>query len=147
MGNFNRLWNISNTAQQFDRYKRVLCLCSAGLLRSPTAAIVLAGEPFNFNTRAAGTGREYALIPVDDVLINWADQIVCMSKGHRTDLQEHFEDEVNGKDIVVLNIPDDYQYRDEKLVSLIKERYIEATGWAKNPEPRGVLVKEKIQEE
>lgn len=148
MGSMNRLWNVGNQFQQMDRYKRVLCVCSAGLLRSPTTAVVLAGEPFNFNTRAAGIETSYALIPVDDVLLEWADQIVCMTKRHRDDLLEKFEEDANGKDIVVLNIPDDFLYRDPKLVSLIKERYIEATGWGKvDPEPRGVLVKEKTQEE
>ncbi len=36
------------------KYKRVLCVCSAGVLRSATTAVVLSKEPFNFNTRSAG---------------------------------------------------------------------------------------------
>ena len=43
---------VSNPYQ--GDYHKVLCVCSAGCLRSPTAAVVLAQEPFNFNTRSAG---------------------------------------------------------------------------------------------
>ena len=55
----NRLANSSNRYQ--GEYKRVLCVCSAGLLRSPTAALVLSQEPYNFNTRAAGLDEAFAL--------------------------------------------------------------------------------------
>lgn len=48
----NRIANASNKFQ--GSYKRVLCVCSAGLLRSPTAALVLSKDPYNFNTRACG---------------------------------------------------------------------------------------------
>lgn len=90
-------------------------MCSAGLLRSATTAVVLAGEPYNFNTRACGTA-DYALIKLDDVLIHWADEIVCMEKEHKKLIN-------TDKHVVCLNIPDIYAYRDEKLISLIKERY------------------------
>lgn len=74
----NRKWNSHNEYQ--GKHKRVLCVCSAGLLRSPTAAWVLSNPPYNFNTRAAGIDVGHALIPVDDVLIEWADEIVCMDE-------------------------------------------------------------------
>ena len=48
----NRIANSTNPFQK--DYKRVLCVCSAGLLRSPTAAYVLSQAPYNYNTRAAG---------------------------------------------------------------------------------------------
>ena len=50
--NYNRLGNSRNIYQGKD--KRVLCVCSAGLLRSPTAANVLHKE-FGYNTRACGS--------------------------------------------------------------------------------------------
>lgn len=99
-------------------YKKVLCLCTANSLRSPTAAIVLAQEPFNFNTRSAGTVPFYALIPVDDVLVAWADEIVCMEAKHAEGLPQ-------GKKVVVLDIPNDFKYRQPELMGLIKTRYME----------------------
>ena len=116
----NRLWNTKNPAQ--GEYKRVLCLCSAGLLRSPTTAVVLAGEPYNYNTRAAGVESDYALIPVDDVLIDWADEIVCVNAGTADRLRSLFHAD-DLPTVVVLNIPDNYGYRSPKLVHMIKEQY------------------------
>jgi predicted protein tyrosine phosphatase len=81
MSFMNRLGNCTNPYQ--GNTKKVLCVCSAGLLRSPTAAVVLSQEPFNYNTRAAGISTDYALVQVDDVLVTWADEIVCMDENSR----------------------------------------------------------------
>lgn len=115
----NRLANANNEFQ--GDTKRVLCLCSAGLLRSPTAALVLSQEPYNYNTRAAGVSDEYALIPVDEVLLHWADEIVCVEERIKDALVAEFD--VGNTPIKVLNIPDNYEYRDPVLMKLIKEDY------------------------
>ena len=57
----NRLHNATNPYQ--GSYKKVLCVCSAGMLRAPTAAVVLSRPPYDFNTRAVGTDLGTALIP------------------------------------------------------------------------------------
>ena len=114
----NRLANCTNRYQ--GEYKRVLCVCSAGLLRSPTAAFVLSQEPYNFNTRAAGLTPEFALVPVDRVLLEWADEIVVMSAQQAEQIRAMLEDE---KQIVVLGIPDNFRYRDPELIRLIRESY------------------------
>lgn len=114
----NRLFNCTNKFQ--GPAKRVLCVCSAGLLRSPTAANVLHRE-FGYNTRAVGSNVEYALIPIDDVLINWADEIVFLDRGHLEGIAEDYD--LSGKRCIVLNIPDMYPYMDEELQSLIIKNY------------------------
>jgi len=119
----NRLGNSGNIFQ--GKYKRVLCVCSAGLLRSPTVALVLSQEPYNFNTRAAGVNEEFALIPVDKVLLRWADQIVTMDD-RQAELIRNMMEEGDDTPIVVLNIPDVFEYRDPELIELIRERYDEA---------------------
>ena len=119
----NRLANVSNRYQQPNKYKRVLCVCSAGLLRSPTAALVLSQEPWNFNTRAVGLTPEFALIPVDQVLLEWADEIVCMSADQVRIVRNLLEEFHSSKPVWTLNIPDNYEYRDPELVRLIGERY------------------------
>jgi len=116
----NRIWNTKNPYQ--GEYKRVLCVCSAGLLRSPTAAVVLAGEPFNYNTRAAGVDSDHALIPVDDVLVDWAEEIVCVNAGTADRLRRLYKKEELPK-VVTLDIPDDYRYRDPQLIQIIKDQY------------------------
>lgn len=121
---FNRLYNSKNPAQGGET--RVLCLCSAGLLRSPTVAWVLSNAPYDYNTRAAGVNQEYALIAVDQYLLSWADEIVCVEPDIRDQLvaycAEH-EIDISGKPVVVLDIPDRYRRRAPKLVEIIEQQY------------------------
>ena len=114
----NRLANVNNPYQDYGRYRRVLCVCSAGLLRSPTIAYVLAQEPYNCNTRAAGISEEYALVKVDDALVEWADEIVCANSDHYNFMVERYPH----KNISDLRIPDHYGYRDPELIAMIKAR-------------------------
>ena len=120
MSTHNRLANAKNPYQ--GNFKKVLCVCSAGLLRSPTAAFVLSQEPFNYNTRAAGLNKEYALIQVDEVLLEWADEIVCMDDDMQYDLEQ-----LTSKPIICLNVPDHYNYRDDRLCDSIIDAYQQAT--------------------
>ena len=119
----NRLGNCQNRYQDFHTHKRVLCVCSAGLLRSPTAAVVLSQEPWNYNTRAAGLAPEFALVPVDQVLLEWADEIVCMTSDQELELACKLGNLGLKTPVVSLNIPDNYRYRDPELVHMISESY------------------------
>lgn len=128
----NRLHNARNPNQ--GEFKKVLCVCSAGILRSPTAAWVLANPPFNFNTRAAGLHHEWALIPVDDTLIHWAHEIVVMTEDHFDVLHERFVIPPEKK-VFMLDVPDIYEYRDPELVELITRTYIARSDWGRGEIP------------
>lgn len=117
----NRFYNSKNPYQ--GDYKKVLCVCSAGLLRSPTTALVLSKDPFNFNTRAVGLDTRYALIPIDYVLLHWADTILCMNDGQLKEINKMIEDSgVGSTEAHSLDIEDSFSYRDEGLISIIKEK-------------------------
>ena len=120
MSTFNRLHNCTNPHQGKD--KRVLCLCSAGLLRSPTTAVVLQRE-YGYNTRAAGVSVQYALIEMDDVLLTWADEVVAVEPSVAKCIPDEFKDK-----LTVLNIPDMFEYMDPKLQEIILEQYRNANG-------------------
>lgn len=113
MTNFNRLANSQNPFQ--GKRKRVLAVCSAGLLRSPTIAWILSNPPFDFNTRACGITKEYALIPFDECLAFWADEIVVV--------EQYMKDEVlkvNKHAIVhVIDTPDQYECRSQELIDIL----------------------------
>jgi predicted protein tyrosine phosphatase len=119
----NRLGNTTNRYQNFHTHKRVVCVCSAGLLRSPTAAVVLAGEPWNYNTRAVGIVPEFALVPLDEVLLEWADEFVVMTEDQADQVRDRLNEAKVRTEVVCLNIPDNFSYRDPELVRLISERY------------------------
>ena len=136
MSKMNRLHNLTNPHQ--GEHKKVLCVCSAGLLRSPTAAVVLSQEPFNHNTRAAGTSHDYALVVVDEFLLSWADEVVCMSGEQKAAILKLIArlelDSEHHPRIINLDIPDDFSYRDPVLMKLIAERYAFITAGAVNQE-------------
>ena len=124
----NRMSNAGNRYQ--TNTMRVLCLGGAGLLRSPTTANVL-HQDYGYNTRAAGVYEEYALIFVDRVLIEWADQIVCVEPSVRDRLLGlyHYDEHALAKiqkSLVVLNVPGIYKWGDEHLKAVIREQYSEA---------------------
>ena len=115
----NQLANVKNPYQGDDR--KVLCVCSAGLLRSPTMAKVFA-EEFGYNTRSAGVSEDFALIPVSEALISWADEIVCAGAAHCHEIESQYD--IGDKPMYSLNIPDSYSYNDAELVELIKSAYL-----------------------
>jgi predicted protein tyrosine phosphatase len=118
-------YGIYSNSYQGD-YKRVLTVCSANMLRSPTIAHVLSAEPYNFNTRSAGVAG-FALIPVTEELLMWADEVVCADTEHALYIRDKLMQYQLDKPIVNLNIPDIYEYRNPKLIELIKERYEQRT--------------------
>lgn len=101
--------------------KRVLFVCSAGLLRSATAANIYAG--MGYNTRAAGSSS-YALIPLSANLIAWAQLIVFVNKENHKEAMDVFKNEDNAVDklvnSIVLDIPDVYEYKHPKLIAAFK---------------------------
>jgi predicted protein tyrosine phosphatase len=119
----NRLGNSKNHYQ--GDFKKVLCVCSAGLLRSPTAAWVLSNAPFNFNTRAVGSNPDYAMLLLDAVNVCWADEVVVMDSSQANLVKELLNEYGWDKPVHVLNTPDDYGYRDPELVELMTEKLLE----------------------
>jgi len=100
------------------KYKRVLFVCSGGMQRSATAAHWSACVK-RWNTRSCGT-REDALPPVHRNLIEWADKIYCMEKEHLKVLWSRFP--WARKKLHVLDIPDEFDYREEALIDLLTEK-------------------------
>ena len=98
-------------------WPRVLCVCSAGLLRSPALAWVLSNSPYNCNTRAAGSHKEYALVQVDQVLLNWARIVVFVNPENRARVEKMG---LTLPQTYTLNVPDNFAYREAQLVKAIR---------------------------
>ena len=70
---------------------------------------------------SAGTNND-AEQPVTGDLIEWADTIIAMEREHRNRLNRKFRAQLKGKQLIVLGIPDDYDYMQPELVSLLRAR-------------------------
>lgn len=121
----NRLANVHNRFQ--GNHIKVLTVCSAGLLRSPTIARVLTKDFDNVNCRAVGVSQEYALIPIDEAHIEWADVIICADHEHADTIEVDFEnlfdeDGIFNKPLVVLGLPDQFNFAAPELEVLIREK-------------------------
>lgn len=128
----NRTMVAKNDCQ--GNFKKVLCVCSAGVLRSPTLAEVLSQPPYNFNTRAVGSATEFALIPIDPVHVIWADDIIVFSDDAFASVLNIIESLNEGssvpfhRKITLFNVPDYYNFRDPELVSILKQKCEELYG-------------------
>jgi len=96
--------------------KKVVFVCSAGILRSATGARLYAKK---YNTRCCGS-EDYALIPCSDELIVWADEIVFVNKEN---FRKWKEFDFEHKSVKVLDIPDQFPHMDPRLITAFEEQY------------------------
>lgn len=109
---------VNNPYQGKD--KKVLFVCSAGILRSATAARIYARK---YNTRCAGTGMDYALIKLDEQLMDWADTIVFVSPWNYDQAGFYFDLVPYLSKIRVLDIPDEFEHMDPRLVDAFEQQF------------------------
>ncbi|MEM7358942.1 MAG: phosphotyrosine protein phosphatase [Pseudomonadota bacterium] len=95
----------------------LLFVCSRNQWRSPTAEKVYSRK--GFSTRSAGTSPN-AQRTVSARDIQWATHIFVMEKKHKQRINAKFNRLVEYKKIVVLDIPDEYQFMDNELVAIIE---------------------------
>jgi predicted protein tyrosine phosphatase len=99
---------------------RALFVCSKNRLRSPTAEEVFSKLP-GIECASAGTD-EMANVPLDPELIEWADTIYAMEASHRHKITKKFKKYLASKRIVVLNIPDEYEFMQPALVAVLERK-------------------------
>lgn len=100
--------------------RNVLFICSQNRLRSPTAEQVFADWP-GVETQSAGLGND-ANHPVTPELLLWSDMIFVMEKAHRNKLSKKFGRYLGGKRVICLDIPDDYDFMDPVLITLLEQK-------------------------
>ena len=94
----------------------LLFLCSRNQWRSPTAEKIWQKE---WSVRSAGLSpKARKTVSIND--IRWANVIFVMEKKHKQRLVAQFSRVLIGKEIVVLDIPDDYQYMDPDLIEILR---------------------------
>lgn len=59
-------------------------------------------------------------MPLSSEQIAWANIIFVMEKAHRNRLSAKFRQHLNGKRVICLDIPDDYEYMQPELIKLLE---------------------------
>src|SRR3954466_15700830 len=98
----------------------VLFVCSANRLRSPTAEQIFSTWP-GIETDSAGVSNG-ADVLLSAEQVEWADIIFVMEKTHRNKLNRKFRSSLNGKRVVCLDIPDDFEFIAHNLVRMLESR-------------------------
>ena len=98
----------------------ILFVCGKNRLRSPTAEQLFAGRA-GVETASAGVSHD-ADERVTPELLAWADLVVVMERAHRSKLAARFPASLRDKRVVCLDIPDEFEFMDPKLVQLLESR-------------------------
>lgn len=96
----------------------ILFICSRNKWRSRTAETIFTQDQHH-QFRSAGTEND-ARVKVNEKLIIWADLIFVMEKRHRQRLRNRFGPLLDHKEMIILDIEDNYQYMDEELIETLK---------------------------
>ena len=116
----------TNDCPYQNRYQgtepRVTFVCSAGLLRSPTAARI--ASEYGINARSAGSEPHLALVPLSANLIRWSHLVVFINKDNYDSFCYYADDltleRLEGK-VRIWEIEDDYEYMNKELVEKIRD--------------------------
>ena len=101
------------------RRLNLLFVCSKNRWRSPTAEKIYAHDP-RVNVRSRGTTRD-AQRTIGSTDLQWADLVMVMEHKHKQRLLADFPGAMQFKAVHVLDIPDDYQFMDPELVTMIED--------------------------
>ena len=98
----------------------ILFVCSQNRLRSPTAENVFSNYP-GYSVRSAGLDKS-AIVSISTEDIEWSEIIFVMEQEHKNKLMKRFGKICSNKKIVVLGIPDEYEYMDPTLINELKDK-------------------------
>lgn len=99
---------------------RLLFVCSQNKWRSLTAERLFEEHP-HYEARSAGT-EPGARVRVAAGHLSWAEIVFVMEHRHPDRLREKFAEELQGKPLVVLRIPDHYLFGDARLIALLRQK-------------------------
>lgn len=98
--------------------RKLLFVCSQNKLRSLTAEKLFEGFP-TYQVRSVGTQPD-ARIVITEGHIGWADLIFCMEKSHLNRIRRKFPEALQGKRVICLGIPDEYDFMDPELIEELR---------------------------
>jgi predicted protein tyrosine phosphatase len=99
---------------------KILFVCTVNRMRSATAHAIFKDDP-RFEVKSAGTDKS-ANVVISADLLGWADSIIVMEKHHRNFIRREFPEIYKDKKIVCLYIEDNYDYMQQDLIDVLKEK-------------------------
>lgn len=93
----------------------ILFICSKNQWRSRTAEEIFKNHPIH-KIQSAGTSKT-ARIRISQKMLDWADWVFVMENKHKKRIQEKFRPD---KELIVLDIPDEYRYMDAELIDMLR---------------------------
>jgi predicted protein tyrosine phosphatase len=97
----------------------LLFICSRNQWRSPTAEAIVKNKE-GIKARSAGT--EPSRIRLNQKHLLWADIIFVMEKKHKQRIRDRFPEEYLKKEIIILDIPDEYGFMSKELIDELESR-------------------------
>jgi predicted protein tyrosine phosphatase len=98
--------------------QKLLFVCSRNKRRSLTAEKFFEGFSA-YRVRSAGT-QPGARIVITEGHLGWADIIFVMEKSHLNRLRQKYPEALQGKRIITLHIPDDYELMQPELIDELR---------------------------
>ena len=93
---------------------RVLFICNQNENRSKTAEELFKNK---FETKSAGLYNE---TPITKKQLSWADIVIVMEDSQRSEIAKRFPEQYIKKQIISLDIPDVYNYKNPNLIRMLK---------------------------
>ena len=106
-------------ARQQDRL-RILFICTVNRMRSATAEEIYKDDA-RFEVRSAGI-HPAARVVVSEGLLDWAQLVLVMENRHRKYIRENYPETERTKQIIVLDIPDVYDFMQAELIAALREK-------------------------
>jgi predicted protein tyrosine phosphatase len=111
---------LPNHMNEAAPIQKLLFVCSRNKLRSLTAEKLFEGFP-PYQVRSVGT-QPNARIVITEGHIGWANLIFVMEKSHLSRIRLKFPEALQGKRVITLCIPDDYDFMQPELIDELRAK-------------------------
>jgi predicted protein tyrosine phosphatase len=99
---------------------KLLFVCTVNRMRSATAHKIFESDQ-RFDVDSAGTDKSASTV-LEPEHLEWADAIIVMEKYHRSFIRHNYPEYYTKKKIVCLYIPDDFNFMQPELISILKDK-------------------------
>ena len=97
---------------------KILFVCARNKWRSPTAAAIYRNDT-RLSVQSAGLSQKSPTV-ISAKHLAWADLILVMENEHMARIRDTFRNTIDLPEMASLEIPDDYEFMNPELISLLE---------------------------